>query len=376
MAMTDAAKTFAGAITAILIFFEPSFAQQQAASVFTVANVRAEAEAENAVEAKRLAVQAAETQAFRLLVSRLTDFRAQTLIPDPPPEQLERLVSNIDVRGEGVSGTSYVATFGVTFSERGVAALFGQYGVTHIADRGPEILIIPIYIEDGSARTADRNPWRSALGGLDLSHALVPAKVAPTRGDITAAIASAYFANPAAGLETLKSQYHTTQLLFAVAELDGSGDTLTLKLTGNDGLGQFSLQRKVKAKEGVDETSVKTAARLAFETVQERWKLTRDTLMSADPAPGAGGPGAYSARGGLVSLQVTAQFSGLKEWQAIRARLQRVPGIQNWDLRSVNPRSADIGFDFPGGAERLTALAASQGLSVENGPEGLVVKTR
>ena len=80
--------------------------------------------------------------------------------------------------------------------------------------------------------------------------------------------------------------------------------------------------------------------------------------------------------GSSCSVQVTAEFSGLKEWQAIRTRLQSVPGVQNWDLRSVNPRSAEIGFDFPGGSERLAAMAEAHGLSVENGPEGLIVRTR
>jgi hypothetical protein len=338
--------------------------------------VRAEAQAENAVEAKRLAVQFAETQAFRLLVSRLTDFRTGTRVPDLEAPEIERLVSGIDVRNEGVSETSYVATFAVTFSERGVVAILGRYGVIPVADRGPEIVIVPVYVEDGSARTTDRNPWRSALASLDLTHALVPAKLSPTRGDITAAMANAYAANPSSGVEALKSQYHTTQVVLAIAELDGSGDVLTLKLAGNDALGQFSLQRKVKAREGIDETLMQGAARLAFQTVQERWKLTRDALVTASPTGSPGDSPGFSTGGGLVSLQVTAEFSGLKEWQTIRARLQKVPGIQNWDLKSVNPRSAEIGFDFPGGAERLTALAAGQGLSVENGPEGLVVKTR
>jgi hypothetical protein len=375
LALIHAVKTFSRTLPILLVLSGPSFAQQKPASIFTVSNVRAEAEAANSVEAKKLATLSAEARAFRLLVARVADFRSQPRVPELSTEELERLVSEINVRGEGVSGTSYVAMFGVTFSERSVQALLAQYGVVPIVDRGPEFLIVPVYVEDGAARPTDRNPWRSALIGLDLTHALAPAKVAPTRGDLTAAIANAYVVNPAAGVETLKSQYHTTQILFAVAELDRGGEALTLKLIGNDSLGLFSLQRKVKAKDGVDEPLMQIAARLAFETVQQRWKLTRDSFVSASVAATPNSPVSYTT-GGLVPLQVTAQFSGLKEWQAIRTRLQGVPGIQNWDLRSVNPRSAQIGFDFPGGAERLTAIAAGQGLSVENGPEGLIVKTR
>ena len=376
MATTERTKTFAGAMAMALSLCAPAYAQQKAPSLFTVANVSAAAEAANAVEAKKLATQSAETQAFRSLISRLADYRSATRIPDLPAEQIERLVSDIDVRGEGVSGTSYVATFGVTFSERAVVGLLRQYGVTPIVDRGPEILIVPVFVEDGAAMATDRNPWRSALASLDLAHTQVPAKLAPTRGDLTAAIANAYFANPASGMATLKLQYKTPQIVVALAEPDSGGDSLTVKLVGNDALGLFLLQRKVKARDGVDEAVLKSAARLAFETVQERWKLTRGSPAVATAAARSHESDEVSPAGELVPVEVTAEFSGLKEWQAIRTRLQSVPGVQHWDLRSVNPRSAEIGFDFPGGAERLAEMAEARGLSVENSPEGLVVKSR
>ena len=288
---------------------------------------------------------------------------------------MARLVSDLQVRGEGVTGTNYVATFGVTFSERAVNALLSRYGVIPILDRGPEILIVPVYIEEGTAHTGDRNPWRSALLELDLTHALVPAKVAPVRGDLTAAIANSYATNASAGVETLKTQYHTSQVVLAVVSTGGGG-VLTLKLAGSDAMGLFSLQRKVKAGDAPDEPLMRTAAQLAFDTLQERWKLTRDSFVQSTEPGAAPAAGTGYMTGEVSSILITAEFSGLKEWQAIRARLQHLPGVQNWDLRSVNPRSAIISFDFPGGAGRLTAMAAAQGLAVENGTDGLTVKTR
>ncbi|MGO9983692.1 MAG: hypothetical protein ACLPIX_05710 [Rhodomicrobium sp.] len=377
MALNGVVKFPAVLLAAILALSAPALAQHQGGNIFTVANVKAEAEAANSVEAKKLATQTAQTRAFHQLISRLVDFRSQPRIPELSPEEVERLVSDIEIRGEGVSGTGYVANFGVSFSERAVEALFARYGIVPILDRGPEILIVPVYIEDGTTRAGDRNPWRSALLSLDLTHALVPAKVAPVRGDITAAIANAYIANPAAGVETLKSQYHASQILLAVAST-GGGDEVTLKLAGNDALGQLAVQRKVKGADAEGQPLIEAAARLAFETVQQRWKLTRDSFVQADSGGGGETPAGNSGymSGAVSSLQIIAQYSGLKEWQTIRTRLQKLPGIQNWDLKSVNPRSAQISLDFPGGADRLSAMAAGQGLSVEKGPDGLVVKTR
>jgi hypothetical protein len=377
MALIDRAKIVLGAGLAAIMPVSLGYAQRPA-SVFAVSNVRVQAEAANAVEAKKIATLNAETQAFRLLVGRLADFRVQSRIPEVPPQDVERLVSDISVRNEGVSNTTYVATFAISFSERAIGALFAQYGTAPIVDRGPEILIVPVYVEAGEARTADRNPWRNALTQLDLTHALVPAKIAPVRGDLTAPVANAYIANPDAGIETLKSQYHVTQILLAVAEMGGNGETLNIKLAGYDALGSFNLQRQLKSPEGVDEALMLSAAKLTLETVQERWKLTRSGVSGVGAGASADGTTAFSgnAGGDSATLEVTAQFSGLKEWQSIRGRLQSIPGIQNWDLKSVNPRGAVISFDFPGGVERLTGMAAAQGLSVENGAEGLVVRTR
>jgi hypothetical protein len=385
MAWIGIAKLLIRVQAAVLLCIAPAALAQTAESPFTVANVTVQAEADNSVEAKRAATQTAKMRAFQTLVSRLTDFRAARRIPDLSPEAVEQLVSSVQVRREGVTGTGYVATFGVGFSERAINALFSRYGIIPIMDRGPEILIVPVLIEDGAARTSSRNPWHRALLELDLTHALVPAKVAPTRQDITAAIASSYTANASAGVEALKMQHRTKQVMLAVANTSAGGDKLTLQLAGTDAMGLFSLQRKVKASDSPDGSAMRAAARLAFDTVQERWKLTRDTFVqdapAGDMATGFGGETGATAGSGYISgetssILITAQFSGLREWQAIRKRLQHLPGVQNWDLRTVNPRTAVISFDFPGGVGRLTAMAGAHGLAVENGPDGLIVKTR
>lgn len=385
MAWIGTAKLLIRVQAAILLCIAPAALAQKASSPFTVANVTVQAEAENSVEAKRAATQTAKMRAFRTLVSRLTDFRAAPRIPDLPPEEVERLVSGVQVRGEGVTGTGYVATFGVDFSERAINTLFSRHGVIPILDRSPEILIVPVLIEDGTAHTSSRNPWRSALLQLDLNHALVPAKVAPTRQDITAAIAGSYTANASAGVEALKTQHRAKQVMLAVADISARSGVLTLKLAGTDAMGPFSLERKIKAGDSPDESLMQAAARLAFDTVQERWKLTRDTFVqdapAGDMAVGPGGemgtgPGAGYVTGETGSILITAQFSGLREWQTIRKRLQHLPGVQNWDLKTVNPRNAVISFDFPGGVGRLTAMAGAHGLAIENGPDGLIVKTR
>jgi hypothetical protein len=215
------------------------------------------------------------------------------------------------------------------------------------------------------------------MGLLDLSHALVPGKVSPTRGDITAAIANAYINAPAPSIETLKKQYNVEFVMLAVAEVPVGADTIEIKIVGQDALGLFTVKRNFKVSDGIDETAMRSAAQLAFDAVQERWKITR-----AGGPQGGGGqtnpdqPAQAQGGGDAAALEVTAVYNGIKEWQAIRSKLQQLPGVLNWNLKSVNRESAVIGFDFPGGADRLATLGAQQGLAIENGPSGLIVKMR
>jgi hypothetical protein len=314
-----------------------------------------------------------------MLLMRLTDFRSQARLPSVTQEDAERLASDMEVRNEGVSTTGYAANFTISFSERGVRALLTQAGLPIIEERGPEVLILPIYIEAGAVRTGDRNPWRRAFADLDLTHAHVPGRVAAPRGDITAAIANAYVASPYASVETLKSQYRVSSVLLAVADTGAVGDALNLKVIGADSIGTFSFNRQFKAPDEVNDTVFANAAQLAFNAVQARWKLSRAPIQTVSTV-GAGDGGASTAAVDLsapaIPVQITAEYSGLREWQQIRGQLQRIPGVQNLDLRSVDSREAAIAFTFPGGSSAFADAAPTAGLSVETRADGLVIRIR
>jgi len=63
---------------------------------------------------------------------------------------------------------------------------------------------------------------------------------------------------------------------------------------------------------------------------------------------------------------LTVQFSSLKEWQDIRTRLSKVPGVQGMEIASLSARSADVKFRYPGGAPSLAAKLPSRRMSLMN----------
>jgi hypothetical protein len=66
-------------------------------------------------------------------------------------------------------------------------------------------------------------------------------------------------------------------------------------------------------------------------------------------------------------VELMAQFASLKEWQTIKGKLQKLPGMQNLDIKTVNPRGATVSLEYPGGAERFAKAAANEGLVLDGG---------
>ncbi len=164
-------------------------------------------------------------------------------------------------------------------------------------------------------------------------------------------------------LESLKYQYRSENLVLAVAEVDPNATQLRLRLFGQDAVGGLSLTRTFHITDRDVDYTADIAAQIAVKVIEGRWKTTR--LASQ---------GALAGSADLETVTLTAQFSGLKAWQEMRARLRKVPGLQGLDVKALNARGASLTVDFPGGAARLAQAAQSQGLALEQrGQEWLLV---
>ena len=64
------------------------------------------------------------------------------------------------------------------------------------------------------------------------------------------------------------------------------------------------------------------------------------------------------------------------EWQQISQRLSATPGVDNLDVEGLSARGARIALTFPGSPDDLARALSSQGLSLRNGPDGLILSGR
>lgn len=348
-------------LAGISVFALP-LAAAKAPSIYTVSKVFVSAEAENAVAAKEKALADAQQIALRALLKRMTPWNAHSRLPVLEDQIVERMVDGFAVRRESNSNTRYIATLDFTFEPVAVRDILNRFGLPFTDQQSPQVLMLPVMTEGGAVRPSSANAWFDALNGVDAEHALTPIKISAPREDVSGMIGG-LDTNARSLFETLTYQYRAENLVLAVAEVDPQATQLRLRLIGQDAVGNFSLERTFRVTDRDVDYTANLAAQVAVKVIEGRWKNTR--LASQ---------GALAGPADVERVALVAQFSGLKAWQEMRVRLQKVPGLQGLDVKALNARGASITVDFPGGAERLALAAQSQGLALEQrGQEWLLV---
>jgi hypothetical protein len=355
-------KTAYAALLALL--FGVSAADAKGFAIYTVAKVGVEAEANDAVQAKQIALNDGQQTAFRILLKRLTHASAHSRLPILDDTMVERMIDGFSVRRESNSTTRYIATLDFTFEPNSVRDILNRFGLPYAEDQSAPLVLLPVMIEAGAAKTGQENVWYGALENVDYEHALSAIKLAPPRAEFSPAMIS----NPGSRevLATLKQQYRAENLVLALAETDAQASKLKVRLIGRDAVGDIYLERVYRVRNRDMDEAASFAAKVTLGVIEGRWKTTRLASLGALSE----GPS------NLESVALTVQFTGLKQWQDMRGRLQRIPGLQNLDVKSLQARGATISVEFAGGASRLAQAAQSQGLVIDERDGVLVLLTR
>ena len=350
----------------LLATFALSFeANANAPAIYTVAKVSVAAEADNAVAAKEKALAKAQQIALRNLLKRMTGWSAHSKLPILPDDMVERMVEGFAVRQESNSNTRYLATLDFSFEPNAVRDILNRFGFPYIEQQAAQALLVPVMMEGGAVRQGSDHSWYQAFSALDTEHAMTPIKLVPPAANLSASMVNDLSVNSRSVFDTLSYQYRSENLILAIADIDPQATQLRLQLIGRDTVGSFALKRAFRIYDRDIDGAAKIAAEISLKIIEGRWKVTQ-----------LAGQGVVEGQADLQTLSLTAQFSGLKSWQSIRARLQRVPGVQGLDIKSLNARGASLTIDFPGGSERFAQAARSQGLALEQRGGALVLIAR
>jgi hypothetical protein len=344
-------------------------------SPYAVAKVMVDTSAKDAVAAKEAALADAEARAVDTVLRRLVRFASYPQLPNLAQDDVEGLVYNVSFRREQNSTTRYLATLDVNLNEEAVKQLLANFSLPYSEARAPRIKILPVVFEGDAIKRDGAGGWRQAWADLDLANAMAPADLVDLRPTLDAPTVKAILAGNAAAYAKLQSAYGDEPLVLAVGE-GLEGGKLAMRLVGADGVGEINFGRVFSVQDGDYKTAARDAAALGQGVLENRWKVMQS-------APG-GGPRQASREEGQAASQgepernvvAVVEFSGLKEWQEIRARLMQVSGIQGLEVNALSARTASITFDYAGSLGRLQKELDQDGFVFENRADAFVIHTR
>jgi hypothetical protein len=350
------------ALLSALAFATLAYRAFAADSLYVVANVSVDATDKDAVAAKAKGTESAERDALAVVLKRLMSVSAYAQLPDLSQQNVDDLVESVSIRSERNSATRYLASLDVSFNSEAVKQLLASQNIPYSETRAEAISILPLVLDGTSVKSEGAEGWSQAWDGLDLAHSVTPATILKPRENLTADTVKAVLGGDAQAFALMQSQYSYAPLVVAVGGVEGG--KFTTRLIGADSVGPINYGHEDSFSGSVKEAA-RSAAQVAFGIIENRWKVTQDHT----PAPAAvNTEGGGEQPGGVEvprNVQAVVQFTGLKDWQDIRARLMQVAGIQALEVNELSARAASITFDYAGSLGKLQAELGQSGFAMD-----------
>ena len=349
-AFGEAVRRLAIGLAGLALLASPGAAT---AGPYEVAGITVQASAADAVTAKQAAIAEGQARSLALVLQRLTRASDREFLPQVAPEQLDAMIVNFSVIKEQTSATDYVATLTFRFDPAAVQTLLTSAGVPYTDRQAPPILVVPIYREGERFFFIDNNPHLAAWRTFDLVNTLTPVRLPEGNVADQGIDPNAVLARDVDALAALRYLYGIDRVLIGLCETDPTQSRFTCSLEGAGPAGPVALKESFAG--GSDPLAVAQSAVGSFlAQIEEQWKTSRTTQPR----------GLSGVEGAPIRLSVS--FAGLREWQALRARLAGLSGVSGIDIEALNARGALLSLYYAGTGEELAGILARDGMALAN----------
>lgn len=361
--------------------------------VYTISNFEVWAEADNAVSAKKAALEDGRVVALGLLLKRLTLYTSYKNLPEVSAKDASRMITGLKVQDERNSKTEYLANMDFQFSKDRVKKLLRERRIAYYDRQGPQVIVVPVVDKSLLVPTGAENKpiisqadWETSWKTLDLAHGLVPIKIAPRSAALDDSVLVALLRSERSALDGMAASYKSPFVVLALLSSSQSTKKLRLTLIGKDGVGELSYRRDHVVSAGNILQAADVAAEVAQGMMEQRLKILRlrplaavakgpvevlpwqTNMQEAPPVTG------WQGEVGGQRIVMHVPFRGLRHWQSIRQKLSSVNGLEGLNVEKLSARGADVSCEFPGGAAALSRQLAAYGMRLSSDGGGWVLE--
>ncbi len=237
---------------------------------YVARDITVERTAENAVAAKRAAMDALVSEALGDVFRRLTRPRDRKRLPPPDAWLANRLLTGMKIISESSNRVRYSVTATVTFDRYELDRIFTAAGVPVYSRPGPAALLIPAHVRDGEAAMyADAGEWSEALHTVARKRWLISLKVAKGSLEDRLETLERLRNRDRVSLDFLRLRYNMRGAVLAEFNDGDDGQPAHLRLAGDTGAGDIDMI--VPIQPDIDDP-IDFAAVRAAELLDDHWK--------------------------------------------------------------------------------------------------------
>lgn len=334
------ARLFLSALLGALLLALPARAE-----TYSVEGVVAQATAADPLAARDAATTKAQREALDTLLKRLAAQGGAGRLPPVTDQLVFQTMQGFEVQQEKTTATSYSAILTVEFRREAIDQLLAGAGVGYVEMADRPLAVVPLFIGPaGAVLFEGDNPWRAAWDrrntGTDALKLVIPQG---DLADLQALNPEAARQGDIAGLNQIAQHYDASGAIVAQATESAGGLAVSV---GDAGQAPFYAG---SFPAGAYDQAVAAAA----SAVQDRYR-SQNAVPAGPPA----------------SLEATAVFAGLKEWQALKASIEATPGVNKVSVRKLMVGKATVVINYQGEPAGLRNMLSQRGVGLDLGAEG------
>ena len=328
----------------------------QGRDIFSVSGVVVDARADNEFAAKSAGIAQGETDAFRILLERLTLQRDHDRLPDLDRKTVTGLIRDFSVDTEKFGGGRYIATLTVRFKSDAVRKVLRDTDIPFAETASRPVLVLPVFQTAGAtALWEDTNPWFAAWSRLGRRDGLQPLLL-PV-GDLS----------DVAVISAEEAVLGDRPKLLEIADRYGAAETMivvaSLIVDQTFGLLRVEVATSRVGKNSNDQT--------VFRRFEAQASGSRDMLLDqaaksiAGEAEGGWKQQNIFERGVEQRIVVRIPIGSLGDWLSIRKRLDGIAAVKELSVMQLSVNRVDVELAYLGSADQLRVSMAQTELDLK-----------
>ncbi len=350
----------AAVLTAVLS--GASVGRAQTASVdskmFSAGGIQVDVTAANAAVARDQAMQDGQKKALMVVMERITPSYVAEQLPELVPDNIQNYVRDVRVMNEKSSSVRYMATLEVRFNPDAVRELLRHNGVPYVRTSGKPLLILPLYKRSASAAPvlwSEDNAWLRAWLNRTTESYMVPLFVPMGElSDLQTLNAEQVARGDLGAAQALAKRYEAEGIL--IVKLVRRGNTFSVEGRAMDEMTASEIPN-FDFSVAFSKNTASTMAYAVKKVVAHLESVWKNEQMVQ-----------FNEEASLVAL---VSVSDLRQWEKIKARLERIPIVSSFYLQAARAGVLQLTVFFAENLERLQREVNKRMLTLDVLPSGV-----